>query len=178
MASTINNVMQVRKNWSKNYKKHLRSENLNSLKIKNCNPEIWSEMFQSKTRSKDLKTQKIQGCILKALEANSKITNGLLELKNSKHLYTTILSNNISTIVHDCTDSLTLISHVNTDLEQNRRDHIAYCPDNQYHALRKKMHGDSKFLFGDDLRKSMLLQIKSSFLHLKLLLNHNSSFKS
>ena len=87
------------------------------MKIKNCNPEIWSEMLQSKTRSKDLKTQKMQGCILKALEAISKITNGLLELKNSKHLYTTILSNNISTIVHDCTDSLTLFSHVNTDLE-------------------------------------------------------------
>ena len=37
--------------------KHLRPENLNSLKIKKFNPEIWSEMLQLKTRSKDLKTQ-------------------------------------------------------------------------------------------------------------------------
>ena len=36
--------------------KHPRPENLNSLKIKKCNPEIWSEMLQSRTRSKDMKT--------------------------------------------------------------------------------------------------------------------------
>ena len=34
--------------------KQLQPENLNSLKIKKCNPEIWSEILQSKTRSKDL----------------------------------------------------------------------------------------------------------------------------
>ena len=39
--------------------KHPRPENLNSLKIKKCNPKIWKEMLQSKTRSKDLKTQKM-----------------------------------------------------------------------------------------------------------------------
>ena len=43
--------------------KHPRPENLNSLKIKICNPEVWSETFQSKIRSKDLKTQKMQGCV-------------------------------------------------------------------------------------------------------------------
>ena len=40
-------------------------------------------------------------------------------------------------MVHDCTDSLALLSHVNTDLEQNSCDHIAYCLDNKYHALKK-----------------------------------------
>ena len=39
--------------------KHPKPENLNSLKIKKCSPEIWSVMLQSKTRSKDLKTQKM-----------------------------------------------------------------------------------------------------------------------
>ena len=85
---------------------------------------------------------------------------------------TPFLSKNTSTIVNDCTDSLELLSQVNTDLEQNRHDHIAYCQDNQYHALRKNIPTDSEFLFGDDLPKRMLLQIKSSFLHLKLLFNH------
>ena len=61
---------------------------------------------------------------------------------------------------------------MNTDLDQNRHDHIAYCKDNQYHALRKNIPADSEFLFGDDLPKRMLLQIKSSFLHLELLFNH------
>ena len=75
--------------------KHPRPENLNSLKIKKCNPKIWKEMLQSKTRSKDLKTQKMQGCISKAVGAIAKVTNTLVELKNSKNLNTTTLSKNI-----------------------------------------------------------------------------------
>ena len=91
-------------------------------------------MLQSKTRSKDLKTQKMQSCILKAVGAISTVTNTLLDLMNSKNLYTTTLNKNLSLMVHDCTDSLALLSQVNTDLEQNRHDHIGYCVDNQYHT--------------------------------------------
>ena len=87
-------------------------------------------MLQSKTRSKDLKTQKMQSCVLKALGAISKVTNALLDLKNSNNLNTTTLYKKLSTMVHDCSNSLALLSQVNTDLEQNRRDHIAYCLDN------------------------------------------------
>ena len=69
LASIINNVMFNPVNKEKLVQKlgkHHRPENLNSLKIKKCNPEIWSEMLQSKTRSKDLKTQKMQSCVLKS----------------------------------------------------------------------------------------------------------------
>ena len=59
-------------------------------------------------------------------------------------------------MVHDCTDLLALLSQVNIDLEQNRRDHTAYCLDNQYHALRKNVSVDSEFLFGDDLPKRIM----------------------
>ena len=52
-------------------------------------------------------------------------------------------------MVHDCTDSLDLFSHVNSSLEQTRRDNIAYCLDNQYHALRKNVPSESEFIFGD-----------------------------
>ena len=96
----------------------------------------------------------MQGCVLKAVGAISKVTNALLELKNSKNLNTTTLSKNLSTVVHDCTDSLALLSQGNTDLEENRRDHIAYCLDNQYHALMYLV--DSEFLFGDDLLKGIM----------------------
>ena len=81
-------------------------------------------MLLSKTRSKDLKTQKMQGCVLKEVEAISKVTNALLELKNSKNLNTTTLSKNLSASVHDCTDSPAPLSQVNTYLEQNRRGHM------------------------------------------------------
>ena len=72
--------------------KHPRPENLNSLKIKKCNPEIWSEMIHLKTRAKDLKTQKMQGFILKAVGAISKVTNALLELKNIFRKRTTLFN--------------------------------------------------------------------------------------
>ena len=140
LASIINNVMfhpVSREKLVPKLEKHPRPENLNSLKIKKCNPEIWSEMPQSKTRSKGLKTQKMQGCVLKAVGAISKVTNALLELKNSKNLNTTTLSKNLSTMVHDSIDSLAPLSQMNTDLDQNGRDHIAYCLDNQYYALSK-----------------------------------------
>ena len=39
--------------------KHPRPENVNYLKIKQCNPEIWSEMLLLKTRSKDLKQYRV-----------------------------------------------------------------------------------------------------------------------
>ena len=64
--------------------KHPRPENLNSFKIKKCNPEIWTEILQSKTRSKDLKRQKMQSCVLKAVGVISKVTNALLDLKKAK----------------------------------------------------------------------------------------------
>ena len=92
----------------------------------------------------------MQCCVLKAVGAISRVTNALLDLKNSKSLNATTLNNNLSTMVHDCTDSLALLSHVNVDLEQNSRDHIAYCLDNQYHTLRKNVSTDSEFLSGDD----------------------------
>ena len=60
----------------------------------------------------------MQGCVLKAVGAIFKVTNALLELKNSKDLNTTTLSKNLNTVVHDCTDSLALLSQVNTDLEK------------------------------------------------------------
>ena len=42
------------------------------------------------------------------------------------------------------------------DHEQSRHDDIAYCLDNQYHALRKHVPANSEFLFGDDLPKRIM----------------------
>ena len=123
----------------------------------------------------------MQGCFLKAVGAISKVTNILLELKNSKNLNTIALSKNLSTMVYDCTDSLALISQVNTELEQNSRDYITYCLDDQYHALIKNFPADSEFLFGGDLPKRIMnvtankrpfSSSKTSFQ------SYNTSFKS
>ena len=123
----------------------------------------------------------MQGCFLKAVGAISKVTNILLELKNSKNLNTIALSKNLSTMVYDCTDSLALISQVNTELEQNIRDYITYCLDDQYHTLIKNFPADSEFLFGGDLPKRIMnvtankrpfSSSKTSFQ------SYNTSFKS
>ena len=130
--------------------------------------------YQRKTRSKYFKTKKMQGCNLKAVGAIFKVTKVLQKLKNNKNLNTTTLSKNISTMVHDCTGSLALLSHVNTDLKQNKRDHITYCLDNQYHALRKNVPADSEFFYCDDLAK----RIVNVIVNKKLFPTSKTSFQS
>ena len=56
-------------------------------------------------------------------------------------------------MVHDRTDSLAALSHVNSSLEQTRIDNKDYCLDSQYHALRKNVPSESAFLFRYDLPK-------------------------
>ena len=113
-------------------------------------------MLQSLTRSKDLRTQKLQGCILKPVRVISKVIETLTNPKNSKNLSLNNLRNSIGPVVHDYMDSLALLSHVNSSLEQTRRDNIAYCLDNQYHTLRKNVPSESEFPFGGDLPKRAL----------------------
>ena len=61
----------------------------------------------------------MKGCVLKAIGAISKVTNALLELKNSKKLTITTQSKNLSTMAPNCTDPPdSLLNQGNTDLEQ------------------------------------------------------------
>ena len=84
-------------------------------------------------------------------------------------------------MVHDCIDSLALLSQENTDLKQNRRHHIAHCLDNQCHALRKNVSADSELLFGNNLPKRIMnvTANKKLFYTSKTPFQlYNSSFKS
>ena len=121
LAKVINNIICTPINKDKLVKKlesHPRPENLDSLKVKKYNTEIWSEMLQSKTRSKDLKTQKLQDCILKAVGVISKVTDTLINLKNNKNLVLNSLRNSTGPMINDSTDSVALISLVDSSLEQ------------------------------------------------------------
>ena len=135
-------------------------------------------MLQSKTRSKDLKTEKLQGCILQAVGVISKVTDTLIKLKNNKNLSLNNLRNSIGPMVHDCTDSLALLSHVSSSLEQTHRDNIAYCLGNQYHALRKNVPSESEFLFGDDLPKRIMNVTTKKKLFSMPSKPYNTSFKT
>ena len=59
-------------------------------------------------------------------------------------------------MLFDCTDSITLLSSVNSSLEKTLRDNIACCLENQCHALRKNVPSKSELLFGDNLSKRIM----------------------
>ena len=86
------------------------------------------------------------------------------------------MRNSLGPMVHDCTDFLAFPSH--SSLEQTRRDHIAYCLDNQYHALRKNVPSQSEFLFGDDLLKRIIKVTTNKKLFSMPSKPHNTSFKT
>ena len=184
MASIINKVMfnpVNKETLVQKLEKHPRPENFNSLKIKKHVIQKFGAKCSSQPDPKISEHKRLQGCILKAVGAISKVTNALLESKTGKNLNTTTLSKNLSTMVHDCIDSLALLSQVNADLEQNRHDHIAYCPDKQYHALRKNVPANSEFLFGDDLPKRIMNVTANKKLFstsTTSFQSYNSSFKS
>ena len=181
LTKIINNVIRAPMNKEKLVKKlerHSRPGNLDSLKVKKCSTEIWSEILQSKTRSKDLKTQKLQGCKLKAVGVISKVTDTLINLKSNKNLSLNNLRNSIGLMVHDCTYSLALLSHMNSSLEQTCRYNIAYCLDNQYHALRKNVPSESDFLSGDHLPKRIMNVTTDKNLFSMSSKPYNTSFKT
>ena len=89
----------------------------------------------------------MQGCILKAVGVISKVIDTLINPKISKNLSLNNLRNSVGTMVHDSTDSLALLRHVNSGLEQTCRDNITYFLDNQYHALKNSVPSESEFSF-------------------------------
>ena len=132
-------------------------------------------MLQFKTKFKDVKTQKLQGFILKAV---GEVTDTSINLKNSKNQSPNNLKNSIGPMVHDCMDSLALSIHVNSNLGQTRRDNIAYCLDNQCHALRKNVPSESEFLFGDNLPKRIVNVITNKKLFSTSSKPYDNSFKT
>ena len=118
----------------------------------------------------------LQGCILKAVGVISEVTDTLINLKNNNSLNN--LRNSIGPMVHDCTDSLPLLNHVNSNLEQTCRDNITDCLDNQYHALRKNVSSESEFLFGDDLPRRIMNVTTNKNLFSMSSKPYNTSFKT
>ena len=87
------------------------------------------------------------------------------------------MRNSIGLLLQDCMDPLALLSHVNSSLEQTCRYNIAYCLDNQYHALRKNVPSESESLFGGELPKR-IMNITTNKLFSMSSKPHNTSFKT
>ena len=87
----------------------------------------------------------------------------IINLKNSKNISTNDLRNSYQVqwqYIHELySDSLSfsVLSLVNSNLEQTHRGNIAYYYlDNQYHTL-KNVPSESEFLFGEDLPKRIII---------------------
>ena len=81
-------------------------------------------------------------------------------------------------MVHDCMDSLALLSHVNSSLEQTCRNNKAFCLDNQYHAIRKNVPSDLEFLFEGNLPKRIINFMTNKKLFSTQSKPYNTSFKT
>lgn len=66
---------------------------------------------------------------MNSIRTISNVTSNLLGLKNSENITPDKIKKNEDILIHDCTDAITILSHVNTHIEQNRQDHIGNCLD-------------------------------------------------
>lgn len=163
LANVINNVVYYPIPYEKlceKFEKHQTPENLESLRVKKCNSDIWAQVHR-RIRSKDIKTQKMQTAVLKAIGVISKATDSLIKLKNTKNTNTINFKDALGSIAHEFTDSIAMLSQVNTNIEQNRKDSIAFSLGRKYYALRKNVPPESKELFGDDIAKRMATLINN-----------------
>ena len=83
-----------------------------------------------------MKLKKLQSYFLNSVGTISKVTSNLLGYKNNKHPAPDEIRKNIGNLIHDSTDAIAVLSHVNTTIEQNQQDHIGNCLYNQYHQLK------------------------------------------
>ena len=56
----------------------------------------------------------------------SKVTDTLINLKNSNNLSPNNLRNSADLVLHGCTDSLVLLSHINNSLGHTHKDNILF----------------------------------------------------
>lgn len=81
----------------------------------------------------------MQGCIFKVTGAIPYIANELLDLKTNKDQTVNDIIKSMTSLIHTCADSLTIMGCVNPTVEQNRRYHIAGCLDSRYRMLSKNV---------------------------------------
>ena len=86
-----------------------------------------------------MQSQKLQSYFLNSVRTILKMTSNLLGLKNNKNLAPDEIRKNIYNLIHDCTDAIAILSHVNKTIEQNQQDNIGNCLYNQYHQSKRNV---------------------------------------
>ena len=109
---------------------------------------------------------------LKRIRTISNIANMLLDLKINNNQPATNIMKAMAPLIQAYTNSVPIMGHVNSTIEQNRRNHFAGCSDSQYRGLSKYVTPGSEWLFGDNMTK----RVTTATTKMKLLNNKSTSF--
>ena len=124
------------------------------------------KLFGMKCYSHVLDPKILQGRVLKAIGALSNIANYLLGLKSNKFLSMCDIREAPVPFIYVCTESVAILSHANSDIEQNKPKNIVNCLNSQHRRLSRNV----KWLFCDDVTKKAP-QIKGFYRpHLSLII--------
>ena len=126
--------------------KYPQPENCEALTKVRVNQLIWDNL-SSTIRSQDLKFQKVQTAIVKGMTALARVTDAILKRVNE--------INGGKVLAQEAIDSLSLLAHANTELNNRRKELIKPDLHTDYKHLCSASTTVTAELFGDDLSKQV-----------------------
>lgn len=126
--------------------KYPQPENCEGLTKVRVNQLIWDNL-SSTIRSQDLKFQKVQTSIFKGMTALARVTDAILKRVNE--------INGGKVLAQEAIDSLSLLAHANTELNNRRKELIKPDLHTDYKHLCSASTTVTAELFGDDLSKQV-----------------------
>ena len=126
--------------------KYPQPENCEGLTKVRVNQLIWDNL-SSTIRSQDLKFQKVQTSIVKGMTALARVTDAILKRVNK------ISGGKV--LAQEAIDSLSLLAHANTELNNRRKELIKPDLHTDYKHLCSASTTVTAELFGDDLSKQV-----------------------
>lgn len=84
------------------------------------------------------------------------VANYSLDLKSNKYLSANDMWKALAPVVHICTDSIAILSYLKSEIEENRHEYIFNCLYSLYRRLSRSVSPDSKWLFGDNIRRRIM----------------------
>jgi len=126
--------------------KYPQPENCEGLTKVQVNQLIWDNL-SSTIRSQDLKFQKVQTSVVKGMTTLARVTDAILKRVNE--------INGGKVLAQEAIDSLSLLAHANTELNNRRKELIKPDLHTDYKHLCSASTTVTAELFGDDLSKQV-----------------------